>query len=142
MDPARKRKIRLVMALSAAVMLAVALVYTSFGAANSAVQPSELLAGDHQGNYQLNGIVVGGSVKEGTPLRFELVDRDQTGPRVPVAYTGAVPDPFRSGREVLLTGHLNENGIFVGDKDSLITKCPSKFKEQYGNDSNIDYTQD
>ncbi len=65
MDPARKRKIRLVLALSTAVLLAVALIYTSFGAANSAVQPSELLAGSGDGNYQLNGIVVGGSVKEG-----------------------------------------------------------------------------
>ena len=32
MDPARKRKIRLIVALSAAVLLAVALVYTSFSA--------------------------------------------------------------------------------------------------------------
>jgi cytochrome c-type biogenesis protein CcmE len=37
-----------------------------------------------------------------------------------------VPDPFRDGREVIVTGKL-ENGTFVGDKDSLITKCPSKF---------------
>ncbi len=73
-------------------------------------------------------------------MRFELVDRDQKGPTVPVTYTGEVPDPFRYGREVLVTGKLNSNGTFVGDKDSLITKCPSKFKEQYGNDSHINYT--
>jgi cytochrome c-type biogenesis protein CcmE len=38
-----------------------------------------------------------------------------------------VPDPFREGREVILTGHY-DGGQFVGDRDSLITKCPSKFQ--------------
>ncbi len=89
MDPARKRQIRLVLALSAAVLLAVALIYTSFSAANEAVQPSELLAGSGDGNYELNGIVVDGSVKQGTPLRFEIVDRGR-GRRCPS------PTPARS----------------------------------------------
>ena len=43
MDPALKRKIRLIVALSAAVLLAVALIYTSFNASSQAKQPSELL---------------------------------------------------------------------------------------------------
>ena len=43
-DPQRKRKIRLVVALSVAVLLAVALVYTSFSAATAAKEPSELLS--------------------------------------------------------------------------------------------------
>ena len=42
MQPARKRKIRLVVALAAAVLLAVALVYTSISASSEAVTPSEL----------------------------------------------------------------------------------------------------
>jgi len=36
MDPGAKRRIRLVVALGAAVLLAVALVYTSFGASSEA----------------------------------------------------------------------------------------------------------
>ena len=43
-DPQRKRKIRLVTALSVAVLLAVALVYTSFSASTEAKEPSQLLA--------------------------------------------------------------------------------------------------
>ncbi len=43
-DPEKKRKIRLVVALSAAVLLATALVYTSFSASTEAKSPSELLA--------------------------------------------------------------------------------------------------
>ena len=44
MDPARKRRIRMIVALSCAVMLVGALAYTSFSAASTAVQPSQLLA--------------------------------------------------------------------------------------------------
>ena len=44
MDPARKRRTRLVVALTAAVLLAGALVYTSFSASSEAVQPSALAA--------------------------------------------------------------------------------------------------
>ena len=42
MNPARKRTIRLVVALSAAVVLASALIYTSFSAASPALSPSQL----------------------------------------------------------------------------------------------------
>jgi cytochrome c-type biogenesis protein CcmE len=45
---------------------------------------------------------------------------------VPVSYTGTVPDPFRDGREVIVQGRLRD-GTFVGERDSLVTKCPSKF---------------
>ncbi len=139
MDPARKRHIRLVLALSAAVLLSVALIYTSFSAANEAVEPSELLAGSTSGSVDMTGVVADGSVKQGTPLQFEMVDRDGTGKALPVTYTGEVPDPFRQGREVIVTGELDESGTFVAEKDSLITKCPSKFSEKYGNANNIDY---
>ena len=45
MDPARKRKIRLVVALAAAVCLAAALLYTSFSASTEASKPSRAQAG-------------------------------------------------------------------------------------------------
>jgi cytochrome c-type biogenesis protein CcmE len=48
-----------------------------------------------------------------------------------------VPDPFREGREVIITGALDEHGVLVAQKDSLITKCPSKFSEEYGDDPNV-----
>ena len=54
-------------------------------------------------------------------------DRDGT-TSVPVSYTGAVPDPFREGREVIVTVR-KEGATFVGERDSLVTKCPSKFTE-------------
>ena len=58
MDPTRKRRIRLVVALSAALMLAGALIYTSFSAASDARTPSQLLASAQSGrSYQLTGKV-------------------------------------------------------------------------------------
>jgi len=48
---------------------------------------------------------------------------------VPVRYTGAVPDSFRAGREVIVTV-WKRGAVFVGEKDSLVTKCPSKFSPQ------------
>jgi cytochrome c-type biogenesis protein CcmE len=133
LDPARKRKIRLVVALSAAVLLASALVYTSFSAATEASTPSQLLKGGMSSSrsVELTGKVAAGSVQHsGDTLRFAVRDRNGRA-SVPVVYSGIVPDPFRVGREVVVTGHLS-NGTFVGQRDSLVTKCPSKFQTKPG----------
>jgi cytochrome c-type biogenesis protein CcmE len=37
-----------------------------------------------------------------------------------------VPDLFKVGRHVYMRGEL-VNGTFVAEKDSLVTKCPSKY---------------
>jgi cytochrome c-type biogenesis protein CcmE len=131
-DPQRKRKIRLVVALSVAVLLAVALVYTSFSASSEAKEPSQLLGAAPGTSYDLTGTVVKGSIRHhGEGLRFRVVDREGGGPSLPVTYTGTVPDPFRGGREIVLTGVV-EHGVFVGEPDTLVTKCPSKFTTNEG----------
>jgi len=50
-----------------------------------------------------------------------------------VTYSGQIPDPFREGREVILKGTVAD-GTFVAEKDSLITKCPSKFADEAAED--------
>jgi cytochrome c-type biogenesis protein CcmE len=137
MDPDRKRKIRLVVALTAAVLLATALVYTSFNASTEARSPSELLAEEPDGSSEVYGNVVAGSVEHrGTDLSFEIADRDDPSASVPVEYSGQVPDPFREGREVIVDGELVD-GTLVAEKDSLITKCPSKFQAEQDPDGVI-----
>lgn len=128
MNPARKRRARLIVALSAAVVLASALIYTSFSAASPALSPSQLVRQAQPGrSYQLTGTVVPGSVhRQGAVLDFSVEDRTG-GTAIPVAYTGTVPDPFRDGREVIVTVE-RQDGVYVGERNSLITKCPSKFK--------------
>jgi cytochrome c-type biogenesis protein CcmE len=130
MDPARKRTIRLVVALSAAVLLASALIYTSFTASTEAKSPSQLLASAVPGkSYELVGKVANGSwTQRGAVNVFKVRDRDGH-VSVPITYAGSVPDPFREGREIVVTVS-KRNGRWVGQQDSLITKCPSKFKSQ------------
>ena len=61
----------------------------------------------------------------GSPMRFVLRD-ESTRQTVPVAYTGSVPDAFKTSRRVIVTGRL-EHGVFVAQPDSLLTKYPSKY---------------
>jgi cytochrome c-type biogenesis protein CcmE len=129
-DPERKRKVRLVVALSVAVLLSVALVYPPFSASTEAKEPSQLLSAAPGVRVEMTGRVVPKSVRrEGNTLRFRVADRDGGGESLPVTYTGAIPDPFRGGREIILTGEVR-NGTFVGEPDTLVTKCPSKFTAQ------------
>ena len=52
---------------------------------------------------------------------------------------GTVPDPFRVGREIVITGTLDDEGVFMAEKDSLITKCPSKFKDDVDDTTNVEF---
>ncbi len=125
-DPSRKRKIRLGVALCVAVLLGVALIYVSFNASDQTKEPSQILTAAPGQKFEMNAKVVPKSVRhDGETLKFEVEDRDG-GATMPVSYQGVVPDPFRGGREIVLTGAM-ENGTFVGEPESLITKCPSKF---------------
>ncbi len=129
MDPARKRTIRFSVALTCAVLLAGALIYTSFAASSEASTPSQLAASAKPGQtYELTGKVEPGSIeKRGSTILFRVRDR-AGGASVPVSYTGAVPDPFREGREIIVDVR-KQGDTFVGERDSLVTKCPSKFSE-------------
>ena len=131
MDPSRKRRIRLGVALSTAVLLAAALVYTSFSASSEAVEPSQLIAhADPNRSYHLTGKVVNGSIRhEGGTTIFKVGDRDASpaAGAVLIRYTGSVPDPFKDGREVIVDVKKRSGNTFIGARDSLITKCPSKF---------------
>jgi cytochrome c-type biogenesis protein CcmE len=128
MDPSRKRAIRLTVALTAALLLATALVYTSFSAGQPELTAGQLLARARPGaSYILAGTVLDGSVRrQGTTLLFRIRD-PKLDESVPVSYSGIVPDPFAAGRGVLVTVE-DQDGSFVGQQNSLTTKCPSKYQ--------------
>ncbi|MBW3593598.1 MAG: cytochrome c maturation protein CcmE [Actinobacteria bacterium] len=122
----RRNPARLVIALSVAAVLAIFLLYTSIaGGSTPAVQPSQLA--QHDGRVTLGGTVVGPVTGDarGEGMRFTLRDIEGSG-TVPVVYTGSVSDQFKVGREVMVRGAVS-NGTFVAEKDSLVTKCPSKY---------------
>jgi cytochrome c-type biogenesis protein CcmE len=130
MDPSRKRAIRLTVATSAALLLASALIYTSFSAGTREVTAGQLLKQARPGvSYVLAGTVLHGSVRhQGSTLLFRIRD-PKLEESVPVSYTGAVPDPFAAGRAVLVTVQ-DQGGSFIGQQNSLTTKCPSKYQAQ------------
>jgi cytochrome c-type biogenesis protein CcmE len=127
MDPSRKRVIRLTVALTAALLLATSLIYVSFNAGVDEFTAAQLLVhGRPGGQYILAGTVLDGSVhQDGATLYFSIRDPKKH-VAVPVKYTGTVPDPFAQGRAVLV--HVTDvNGRYVGQPNSLTTKCPSKY---------------
>jgi cytochrome c-type biogenesis protein CcmE len=116
-----------VLALSVAGVLAVFLLYVSIAGGRTAqVAPSELHG--HKGLVSLVGRVVGpvqgaGYAKGG--LRFHVADINGHA-RVPVVYRGSVPDQFKLGRDVVVDGRY-AHGIFAAKRNTLVTKCPSKY---------------
>jgi cytochrome c-type biogenesis protein CcmE len=117
------------------LLLATALIYTSFSASTVARTPSQLIAASTPGeSYELTGKVAADSVtKKGDDLEFKVEDRkaSPTSKAILVKYSGTVPDPFREGREVIVTGKVH-NGVLIAEPNSLVTKCPSKFTNESG----------
>jgi cytochrome c-type biogenesis protein CcmE len=106
-------------------MLAVFLVYTSIAGGTPQLRPSQLA--NRTGEVSLVGKVAGPVRRRGRTVRFRLRDVEGgSAVRVPVRYTGSVPDLFRTGRDISLKGELR-SGVFVGRPGTLVTKCPSKY---------------
>jgi cytochrome c-type biogenesis protein CcmE len=119
-----------VIALSVAAALAVFVVYTAL-AGNGVAQLKPSTVAGHRGDVTLVGAVVGkpqaGSAYTKAGMRFQLKDIGAANAaRVPVVYHGSVPDLFKTGRHVVVEGTYRD-GVFVAKRNSLITKCPSKY---------------
>jgi cytochrome c-type biogenesis protein CcmE len=127
--PSKRTPARLVVALSVAAALAIFLLYTSIaGGTTPSLRPSQI--GGHLGKVSVAGTVVGPVSGDAhvNGLRFGLRDVNGTA-KVPVVFRGSVPDLFRKGRDVVVTGKMG-SGVFVAD--SLSTKCPSKYSPKKG----------
>lgn len=131
----RKRAVRLGVILTVVVLLAAALVYTSFNSSTDTSTAATLLSGSNVGEkVQLSGNVVPGSlVQHGNRLRFKVVDpKRRSAGSISVVYRGSIPDPVHTRRrqlQVLVEGRYRD-GVFVGQRDTLTAKCPSKFRAQ------------
>ena len=124
---------RLVIALSVASLLAVFLVYQLAHGSQLIVTVAQLRAGQDGASkqtVQLTGTAVSCVNTDCSRAQapFTMVLKDDGSPQtVAVAYqNGSVPDAFRQGRHVIVTGHM-VGGTFVANPDSLVTKCPSKY---------------
>jgi len=107
-------------------VLAIFLLYVSVAGGTPSIQPSQLHG--RTGDVALVGKVTGSPAGDAQAdgLRFRMRDVSGQSTSVPVVYRGSVPDLFKVGREVRVEGRL-QNGVFIAKKDSLRTKCPSKY---------------
>jgi cytochrome c-type biogenesis protein CcmE len=68
------------------------------------------------GAFRLGGLVEEGSLRkaaDGLALSFVVTDRAQ---RVPVHYRGLLPDLFREGKGVVVSGRLQDDGSFLASQ--------------------------
>lgn len=76
---------------------------------------------------QLHGFVVDGSWMRRKDTLDHLFKIRSGAHMVDATYTGVVPDTFKDGAEVVLTGRLGPNGFQV-QPDGVMAKCPSKYE--------------
>jgi cytochrome c-type biogenesis protein CcmE len=132
-----RSRLRFIIAIGLAVVLGAWLAWTSLGGSlETYAGPGEIEAAHSDKTYRLNGRVAAGAPTDAAAqaqsaqgLRFTVVDKQNEHQRVRVLYRGTVPDQFKVGREVVVTGNV-EDGTFVAKNDSLITLCPSKFTDR------------
>jgi cytochrome c-type biogenesis protein CcmE len=75
----------------------------------------------------LHGFVVDDSIerrRDSLDIRFRIRNGSHT---VLATYTGTVPDTFKDGSEVVLTGQLTPAGFAV-EPGGIMAKCPSKYE--------------
>ncbi|MEE9334116.1 MAG: cytochrome c maturation protein CcmE [Granulosicoccaceae bacterium] len=128
MTPKRKQRLFLLALMLVGVSVAVIFLLKAF---NSNIMlfksPSDIVAGNVQeGNrFRIGGMVVEGSVKrndEDLSVEFHLSD---TANKVPVTFTGILPDLFSEGQGIVAMGSLDDSGMFIA------TEVLAKHDENY-----------
>lgn len=65
--------------------------------------------------FRLGGLVEEGSVQRGEELTVKFMVTDGNN-KVPVNYTGILPDLFKEGEGVIAQGKIDNNGRFIADE--------------------------
>ena len=118
MHPTRKRRLLLVLALVVAAGIAAVLVTLALQRNVAYLYtPSEVLRGEAgaHARFRLGGMVAADSFKRAPgsmEAHFVVDDGDA---RMPVVYTGILPDLFREKQAVIATGRMRD-GVFVAEQ--------------------------
>ena len=119
MNPTRKRRLWLVLALVVAAGIATALVALALQRNVAYLYtPSEVLQGEAgaHARFRLGGMVAADSFKRAPgsmEAHFVVDDGDA---RLPVVYTGILPDLFREKQAVIATGRMRGD-TFVAEEE-------------------------
>jgi cytochrome c-type biogenesis protein CcmE len=118
MKPRTRRGLAILAGL-ATLGVAVALVLNAFQS-NLVFffSPSQIAANEapRDRSFRIGGLVEEGSIKrEGQTLTVNFVVTDLA-QRVPVSYTGMLPDLFKEGKGVVAQGKLGPDGVFRAEQ--------------------------
>jgi cytochrome c-type biogenesis protein CcmE len=126
----RAKKLRAVLSGAVLVSSVTLVLYTTVSKGAQAyatvdevmVNPSEW----YGKTMQLHGFVVDNSIQQRTSGAHEYRFKIKTGEHaVTATYAGIVPDTFKDGAELVLTGKLDANGFHA---TNMTAKCPSKYE--------------
>ena len=123
MHPTRKRRLLLILALLAVAGIATALIAMALQRNVAYLYtPHEILSGaagdnvrDGSARFRLGGMVAKGSFKRAPGSMEAHFDVDDGDARLPVVYTGILPDLFRENQSVVATGRMRGD-VFVAEE--------------------------
>ncbi len=119
MNPVRKKRLFIVLAILAGVGIAVALALSALQQnINLFYTPSQIAAGEAPEGTRIRagGLVEEGSVKrtnDSLSVAFRVTDGAQA---ITITYQGILPDLFREGQGIVALGRVNADGVFVADE--------------------------
>ncbi|MGG6462759.1 cytochrome c maturation protein CcmE [Solilutibacter silvestris] len=118
MNQVRRRRLIFVGLLVLAAAIAAALIALALQRnVNYLYTPTDVLKGDAGGHarFRLGGMVAAGSFKRAQGSMEAHFDVDDGDARLPVVYTGILPDLFREKQAVIASGSMKD-GVFVADQ--------------------------
>lgn len=119
MNPLRKKRLFIVLAIIAGVGIAVALALSALQQnINLFYTPTQIANGEAPQDTRIRagGLVEEGSVKRSSDtLDTDFVVTDGA-KNVTIRYSGILPDLFREGQGIVAMGKLDANGVLIADE--------------------------
>ena len=119
MNPVRKKRLFIVLAIVAGVGIAVALALSALQQnINLFYTPTQIAAGEAPEGTRIRagGLVEEGSVKrtnDSLSVSFRVTDGAEA---VTISYQGILPDLFREGQGIVALGRVNADGVLIADE--------------------------
>ncbi len=128
MNPLRKKRLLIILAILAGVGIAVSLALSALKEnINLFYTPTQIAGGEAPRDTRIRagGMVVQGSLQrspDSLDVTFAVTDFNKS---VPITYRGILPDLFREGQGIVALGKLNADGVVVANE--VLAKHDEKY---------------
>lgn len=120
MHPVRRKRLIVIVFILAGAAVTATLVLSALEENINLFYPPEQVAGGEAPvgkRIRVGGMVLEGSVERASDsLEVGFVLTDRRGSDVGVRYSGILPDLFREGQGILVTGELDQAGVFQAEE--------------------------